>query len=235
MRLFGHSIDEISNIVLIGGGETCEEVVTAIYSQDTNIKIIEKNVNIAEKLSEKLNNVSILHGDPLDFDVLTAADIDGVEMVISMTIDDKTNILACLLAKKLGAKRVAAVLNDSSYSELLSSLGGSTIIDSRSAAISKILHYLRKGDIEDVIELENGEVEVIVIDVSSRSHAVGILIEDIESKNEIYVAAIYRDNKAYMAPQQMLINVDDKIMFSIRKNLVEKVLKLFQDKPKYLA
>ena len=234
MSLFGYSAEEESNIIFIGGGSVCEEIVNTISTSDISIKIIENDLECAEELSEKLNRAEVLHGDPLDSDVLESANVSSSGVVISMTDDDKINILSCLLSKKLGAKRVAAILNDSSYTDLLYSLGINSILDSRLASVSKILNHIKKGGIEDIISFDDEEIEVLAIDVFNNSHAVGILSNDITTKNDVYISAIVRNEEIFILPQKMLINAGDKVLFVIRKNSVERILKLFQEKPKYL-
>ena len=237
MRLFGYENNDSSNVILIGGGYICEEVVESISikDMDLNIKIIEENISKAELLSEKINNAEIIHGNPLDADILEAAGIANTEVVVSMTNDDKANVLACLLAKKCGAKRASAVLNDSSYSKLLYSFGINTILDSRQATVSKILHYIRKGGIENILSFNNDEVEILAIDVLDNSHAIGVLTNDITSKDEIYIGAIVRGDVVITLPKNILINAGDKVLFVVRKNSIDRLLKLFQEKPKYLS
>lgn len=234
MSLFGYSSEDEPNIIFIGGNDVCEEVVSSISDQSATIKVIESDLSRAEELSEKLNNAEVLHGDPLNSDVLEAADMGNSGIVISVTNDDKINILSCLLAKKLGAKRVAAILNDSSYSEILYSLGINSILDSRMASVSKVLHHIHKGRVEDILSFDEAKIEVIALEVFDNSHAVGILVEDILIKNEVYIPAILRGDEVFILPQKMLINAGDKVLFLIHRNAMDRVLKLFQEKPKYL-
>ena len=234
MELFGYSADEESNIIFIGGGEVCEEIVSSISSKDISIKVIESDIDRAEELSEKLDNAEILHGDPLSSDVLESSDIGNSGIVISVTNDDKINILSCLLSKKLGAKRVAAILNDSSYSDILYSLGINSILDSRMASVSKILHHIRKGSVEDIMAFDEAEIEVLAMDVSDNSNVVGTLTDDIMVKNEVYIPAIVREDQVVILPQKVLINVGDKVLFLIKRNALDRIMYLFQEKPKYL-
>ncbi|MDR3223965.1 MAG: Trk system potassium transporter TrkA [Holosporales bacterium] len=235
MNLFGYEADETNSVVIVGGGSICEEISNLIVSLDVDVKIIEENFNVAEVLAEKFEAINIVHGNPLDSDVLRTANISETGIVISMTEDDKTNILACLLAKKLGAKRCAAVLNNISYCDLLYTLGINAILDSRSAIISKILHHIRKGGTEDVLNLEGDEIEIIVIEALNNSYIIGTFAKKLLSKNEVLIAAIVRNNEISMLPKKKLINAGDRILLAIRKNATNKVLNLFQAKPKYLA
>jgi trk system potassium uptake protein TrkA len=94
IELFGYTKDEKNNVVIIGGNELCQEIVETTFREDVSIKVIESDLAIAEKLSEKLDDVEILHGNPFDDGVLAIADVRAANVVISMTPDDKTNILS---------------------------------------------------------------------------------------------------------------------------------------------
>ena len=234
MALFGYSIDKPSNVIFIGGNEICEEVIKNIASNDIAIKVIENDLARAEKLSDALSNVEILHGDPLNSEILAISGIRNAEVVIAVTNDDKINILSSLLSKKLGAKRVATILNDSSYADILYSLGINSILDSRMATVTKILQYIHEGSIEDILSLDDAKIEILALNVSEDSYAVGTLTDDIIIKNEAYIPAIVRGEQLFMLPKHFLLNAGDKILFVARKDAVDKILKIFRDKPKYL-
>lgn len=234
MAMFGYLADEESNIIFIGGGEVCEEIISSMTSRDISIKVIESDLARAEELSENLDNAEVLHGDPLNSDVLESADVNNSGIVISLTNDDKINILSSLLSKKLGAKRVAAILNDSSYSDILYSLGINSILDSRMASVAKILHHIRKGRVEDILSFEETEIEVFALDVFDNSHAVGTLTDDLVVKNEIFIPAMLRGDEVIILPKRVIINAGDKVLFISKQNSMDRILKLFQEKPKYL-
>lgn len=234
MALFGYPADNNSDVIFIGGNDICEEVINNITSKDISIKVIESDLARAEELSEALNNVEILHGDPLNPEILETSGVYNADVVISVTDDDKINILSSLLLKKLGAKRVATILNDSSYADILYSLGINSILDSRMATVLKILHYLREGSVEDIMSFEEPKIEIVALNVSENSNAVGILTSDIVIKNEIYISAIVRREQVFILPKKFLLNAGDKVLFVIHKKAIDKILKIFQEKPKYL-
>ena len=234
MALFGYSVDKTSNVIFIGGNEICEEVIKNITSNDISIKVIENDLPRAEELSDALNNVEILHGDPLDSEILAMSGIRNAEVVIAVTNDDKINILSSLLSKKLGAKRVATILNDSSYADILSALGVNSILDSKMATVAKILQYIHEGNIEDILSFNDEQIKILALNVSEDSYAVGTLTDDIIIKNEAYIPVIVRGEQLFMLPKHFLLNAGDKVLFVVRKSAVDRILKIFQEKPKYL-
>ncbi|MDR3031181.1 MAG: Trk system potassium transporter TrkA [Holosporales bacterium] len=236
LKLFGVNESGIGDVIIIGGGNICKEVVLSISNSnlDMRIKIIEPDKKQAEILSENFNKINVLYGNPLEKDIIDISDMKNAELVISITNDDKINILSCLIAKKSGAKRVSAILNDSVSSDVLYSLGVNVILDSKQAIISKILRFIRKGRMETLLGFEDGS-EIISIDVVDNSHIIGSLTDDICSNGEILIIAIYRNNEAHILPKRMLISSGDKVIFISKKTVIDRILNLFHEKPKYLA
>lgn len=235
MAVFGIKNPEYNNLVIIGGNDICEDIVSNINESflDVAIKIVQNKFQDARYISEKFKNVDILYGNPLEKEILDMADISNAGFVIAMTGDDRTNILSCLMAKKLGAKRVSAILNDSTYSDVIYSLGVNDILDSRQAVVSKILNFIRKGGISSLL-MFNDQTEIISIDVFDNSHAVGCITADMSVRGEVLILAIKRNNDILLLPQKTLIQSGDKIIFITKKSSIERMMKLFQEKPKYL-
>ncbi len=237
MNLFGYIASDSNNIVIIGGGIIGEEIARSVIHEidDINIKIIERDITRAEKLSEEVDEcIEVLYGDALDIDILKCIISKDTNVSISVTNDMKTNILSCLLSKELGAKRVVAMVNDSSSSAMLNTLGINTILDSRQAVISKILRYIKKGGVENIFTFSDDSIELITIDVSDHSNAIGLLMDDISSKNHVIIAALFRDNELFLLPKGFVIRSGDKILFSAVRESIIKLTQLFKDRPQYL-
>ncbi|MDR0552924.1 MAG: Trk system potassium transporter TrkA [Holosporales bacterium] len=236
MELFGYSERVENRVLLVGGGKIAEEIAKSVQGLNTDIsvKIIERNMKRAEELSEDLQDIEIIHGDALDFEILSESIADGVNTVISTTGDDKKNILSCLLAKKCGARKIAAMVNSITNIPLLQALGINTILDSRKAIVSKILHYIKNGNVDNVFTFADDSIEIFIINIVDSSRAIGVLIEDICPDETVAVSCLVREDKVHMTPKRMVINAGDKIVLVSSKDSVHKINNLFKEKPKYL-
>ncbi|MDR2458555.1 MAG: Trk system potassium transporter TrkA [Holosporales bacterium] len=235
MHLFGYTSEEINTAVVIGGSRLCEAIVTSAVQSGVAIKVVESDLSQAERLTAQFDETTtVLYGEPFDPNVLIAAGVNEAGVVISATDDDKTNVISCMLAKKLGARRVAAVMNDSSYSQILHSLGINAVLNARLATVTKALHFLRNGKVESVLTIEDGEVEVLEIDVREGCYAVGMQVSEIESKDTVQVTAIATEVNVLTMPKKSIISPGNKILITVRKGALNKVIRLFQNRPKYL-
>jgi trk system potassium uptake protein TrkA len=229
--------DDCNNVVFIGGSDLAFQIARAIAASDLqiNIKLVEKDSKRAEFLSENLNNVEVIYGDAFDIETLDGASIKSSDCVIASTDDDKTNIISCLLAKKYGAKRVATLLNDLSYSKIIQSIGINTIIDPRQEAIFNALRYIHKGGIDVVKISSDGRIYIVSVDVLDNSFAVGAFINTVCTKGEVQIATLIRNTTTYINPHNLIINAGDKIVLVVGKTALKRIEKFFAVTPKYLA
>jgi trk system potassium uptake protein TrkA len=222
-------------LILVGNSTVCAEIIRSIRQEDmlTTIKIIDNShTNQVETLLENFDDVDVIRGNPLNPDVFSDL-LEENSRVISLTDDDQTNILVCLLAQKHGIKKAIAIVNDTSNMLLATNLGVNTILSSKKIVISKILDYIEKKD-DNFIVLTNDQMNIIAIEVREESSAVGILIDDLKQNEKVVVATLIRNDEIYMMPKRMAINVKDKILLVVEKKLTEKITSLFKKKPKYL-
>jgi trk system potassium uptake protein TrkA len=87
----------------------------------------------------------VLHGDGSDQSLLVEENIHDTDLVVTLTGDEETNILASLLAKRLGAKKTITQINKFSYFSLMSTIGIEQVVSPRLSAINTILQHIRRG------------------------------------------------------------------------------------------
>src|SRR5690606_4772554 len=135
----------------------------AIALEQTNqVKVIERNPQRARFISEQLNKAIVLVGDAADEDLLIEENIDSVDVFCSLTNAEEANILAAMLAKRLGAKKAMALINRPSYAELVESSGTIDVaISPQQITIGSLLAHVRRGDVVKVHSLKRGAAEAI--------------------------------------------------------------------------
>ena len=173
------------------------------------MKIIEKNAHYAEVASRTLHNAEILNGDALSSAIMQEADMVDCDTFISVTNDDKTNILAALLAKKHGAQRVISLLNDMQNTSFFLSQGIDSIIDQNAITVATILKIIRQRSVRFVYTLE-GIIEIIEAPIDETSHILGLTIEEITLPGQAFVAALKRKDDVYLLPQNFVLSAQDR-------------------------
>ncbi len=236
MIAFGYEESEGRQMLIVGGGSIGKTLALEIEATQPGVvvKMIEKNQERSEIAARLLKNTDVLCGDALDYDILNEASVHNCETVVAVTDDDKVNILASLLAKRCGAGRSLALLNNIHHASLVTSLGVDGVINPRSITVSSILQYVRQGRIRSVHTLGDGHVEVIEAEARETSHIIGLTVDDVTIKGSVMIAAIVRDKEVLLAPTKVIISVGDFLVIVAKKDAVKKVEKLFSIRPSYL-
>lgn len=217
-------------LVIAGGGNIGFRLSQAL-EDDYNIKIIEYSPKRAAYLSEKLNRAVVLNGSATDQELLLDENIDKTDVFLALTNDDEVNIMASLLAKRLGAKKVMTLINNPVYADLMQGGEIDIAISPQQATTSSLLAHVRKADTVSVHSLRRGAAEALEIIVhgdEKSSKVVGRAIGDIKSPPGATLAALVRNGEVIIAHHDTVIHAEDHvIVFVVDKENTKAVEKLF--------
>lgn len=236
MTGFGFSSTSTRQVLIAGGGSIGLTLASELsaFSQKMHVKVIEKDPERSEHVARLLSNQEVLCGDILDLEMLQEANIHETETFISVTADDKVNILSALLAKRMGAQRSMALLNNMDYASLVMSFGVDATISPNAITVSTILQHVRQGQIHAVHVLSHGKIEIIEAEPLESSAVVGLMVADINIKGKINVAGLIRGDQTLLPTPNTLIRVGDRLIIVVLKDSVPKVEKLFAARASYL-
>jgi trk system potassium uptake protein TrkA len=151
----------VKRMMIAGGGKVGPAAGARDPSQ-YQLKIIEQQRARCEYLATQLPaDVLVLQGDSTDEDLLGDENVQDMDLFLALTSDDEDNIMACLLAKRMGARRVLAVINRQAYADLVQGTQIDIAISPSHAVIGELLAYVRRGDVEAVHSLRRGAAEAL--------------------------------------------------------------------------
>ncbi|MCB1486372.1 MAG: Trk system potassium transporter TrkA [Bauldia sp.] len=230
LGIFGHEEQEAHRVVIAGGGNIGLYVAEALEARGSKakVKIIEASRDRAIAIADRLKRTVVLHGDALDQELLQEADVQDADTLVSLTNDDEVNILACVMAKRLGAASNMALINNRSYPAFAGTLGIDATVSPRSVTISKILQHVRRGRIRGVHTIENGLAEVIEAEALQTSPLVGKALRDLDLPDGIRIGAIYRGNKVIMPDGGTEIAAKDRVIIFAVAERVRQVEQMFR-------
>ena len=230
LSIFGHEEPEANRVVIAGGGNIGLYVARALEQRQSNtkIKMIEASRGRAVSVADELKRSVILHGSALDQTILNEADVGNADTMIALTNEDEVNILASVMAKKLGCRRNLSLLNNPSYPAFANALGIDAFINPRAVTISKILQHVRRGRIRGVHSLQNGAAEVVEAEALDTSPLVGRPLRDIELPTGIRVGAVFRDGEVLTPNGDLQIEAQDRIVIFAMANRVRQVEQMFR-------
>jgi trk system potassium uptake protein TrkA len=229
----------VKRVMIAGGGKVALRLARQTHAS-YQLKMIEQNPARCQYLATQLpNDVLVLQGDATDEDLLGDENVQDMDLFAALTDDEEDNIMACLLAKRMGARRVLALINRQAYADLVQGTQIDIAISPSQAVIGELLAYVRKGDVEAVHSLRRGAAEVLELIVRGdrkTCKVVGRRIEEIGLPNGAKIGAIVRsvdDNAGHrrvIVPHHdtMVETQDHVIVFVPNKSMVRQVEKLFQ-------
>jgi trk system potassium uptake protein TrkA len=221
----------VRRVVIAGGGNIGVRLALAL-EQTNQVKIIERDPQRARQISEQLNKAIVLVGDAADEELLLEENIDNVDVFCALTNSEEANILSSMLAKRLGASKVMALINRASYVDLVEAGSIDIAISPQQVTIGSLLAYVRRGDVVKVHSLRRGAaeaIEAIAHGDESESKVVGRKIEDIELPKGAAIVTLVRDNRVIIGHHDTVIETDDHvIIFLTDRRKIENLEKLFE-------
>ena len=223
--------DPVRRVVIAGGGNIGVRLALAL-EQTNQVKIIERDPVRARQISEQLNKAIVLVGDAADEELLLEENIDNVDVFCGLTNSEEANILSCMLAKRLGAHKVMALINRASYVDLVESGSIDIAISPQQITIGSLLAHVRRGDVVKVHSLRRGAaeaMEAIAHGDADSSKVVGRRIEDIDLPKGTAIVAIVRGDQVIIAHHDTVVETDDHvILFMTDRRKIERLESLFQ-------
>ena len=223
--------DPVRRVVIAGGGNIGVRLALAL-EQTNQVKIIERDTRRARSISERLNKAIVLVGDAADEELLLEENIDNVDVFCALTNSEEANILSAMLAKRLGARKVMALINRPAYSDLVQSSSIDIAISPQQITIGSLLAHVRRGDVVKVHSLRRGAaeaIEAVAHGKEEESKVVGRKIEDIELPRGTNIITIVRGDQVIIAHHDTVIKTDDHvILFMTDRRKIDRLENLFQ-------
>jgi len=218
-------------IVIAGGGNIGYRLARKIESR-YSVKVLEHSEARCQWLSNHLKHAIVLRGDASDQELLLDENIEDTDLFIAVTNDDEANIMASLLAKRLGARKVMTLINNTAYVDLVQGGDIDIAISPSQSTIGSLLTHVRRGDIANVYSLRRGAAEAIEAvahgDIKT-SKVVGRAVEDIDLPEGCSIGAIVRGEVVIIAHDHSVIETGDHvILFLVDKRRTSDVERLFQ-------
>ncbi|VAX06266.1 Trk potassium uptake system protein TrkA [hydrothermal vent metagenome] len=218
-------------LIFAGGGSIGRRLCAALEGK-YRVKLIEKNIACAKLVAEELEKTIVLRGDAADEELLLEENIEDTDVFCAVTNDDEANILSAMLAKRLGARKVMALINRGSYVDLVQNTSIDVVISPQQATMGSLLTHIRRGDVVNVHSLRRGAaeaIEAIAHGDTISSKVVGRSIEEIALPKGTSIGAVVRGDQVLIAHHDTVIESEDHvILFLVDKRRIPDVEKLFQ-------
>ncbi len=197
---------------IVGGGNIGLQLALLFEARGLTVKLIDQDETRARYLASELNSSLVLLGDAREKEVLVTENIGKMDVFVSVTEDEETNILTCLLAKSLGVRDTVARVNKSSYVSLLSTIGIDHSVSPRLAAVNSFMNYIREGKVFASVSIGAEEAEILEIELTSDSPYLNKAIKDLDLPKGILILSILRKGIVIVPQGSTVIQPEDHII-----------------------
>lgn len=233
LKIFDKYKAPVQRAMIIGGGRIGLRLANMLEQKNIYTKIVEKKPDRCRLLAERLNKTVVLQGDGSDQDLLLEENIQDMDVVVTLTNDEETNILASLLAKRMGARQAITRISKFGYFPLMSMIGIDQVVSPRLSAINSILQHIRRGKVLSAISIKGEQAEVMEAVALETSDIVGKPLKNISFPKGTLVTGIIRDEHVTIPSGESIIEPGDRIIIFAQKSAISKVEKILTVKLEY--
>ena len=212
---------KIEDVMILGGSNISYYLAKSLEKQGISVKIIEKDREVAERLSEELDSSLIIYGDGTDINLLEEEELEKMDAFIGATGFDEQNMLMALMAKQAGVTKTLAKISKSNYNKIIDRLDIDGVLNPIYISASNILKFIRGGKVLSVSLLLGGEAEVTEVIVDKKSPFVNKKLKDLDIGSGLIIGAIYRNREVIIPKGDDQILANDRIVIFTLEEDVE--------------
>ncbi len=226
MELSGQSNIQIKNLMILGGSRIGIRVATELQNE-LNIKLVDYNAEKAYRLAETLDRTLIINEDGRNTEAMMEEGLSNMDAFVAVTGRSETNILAAMLAKRMGVKKVIAEVENLNYIHLAESIGIDTIINKKLVTASNIFRFTMSTDVQAIKCLTGCDAEVLEFIVRPNSPATKGRIGELGLPSGAIIGGIVRGDKVFIAEDSMSIVPYDRVVVFAMPSSVQAVGNFF--------
>lgn len=233
LSVFDKHAEPIRRVLIVGGGRIGFRLASLLEERSVYTKIVEKDANCCTELAEKLNKTVVLHGDGSDLELLRQENIQDMDVVITLTNDEETNIISSLLAKRMGVRKTITRISKLSYFPLMSMIGLEQVVSPRHSAINTILQHIRRGKVLSAMSIKDQQAEVMEAVAMETSDIVGKPLKRVSLPPGVLVACIIHKDEIIIPTGESVIKPDDRIIIFASRKAIPKIEKILAVRLEY--
>ncbi len=228
-RLAGYDGFSLRRVMIAGGSTEGEYLAELLEKNGVECTILDHDRRRCLELAEKLPKSLVLHADATDLELLEMEGVSGIDGFVSSTGHDETNMLASLLAKSVGARKVVSLIHKFDYLPLVPKVGIDAAVSPRMSTVNAILRYVRRGRVMTVAALKGIDAEAIEFNVGPNCAVLGRPIRELHIPKKAVIGTILRGDEVILPRGDDQIELGDEVIVFTLPEAVGEVEKLFAE------
>lgn len=225
----GHDNKALRRVMIAGGSEVGRLLAKKMCEdkQKWQIKLIEPDEQIATRIANSNRDILVLNGDPTDPNLLVVEGIQEMDAFISVTDDEESNIISCLMAKHLEVKKTVALVSKTQYVPLSQTIGIDAIVNVKASASDEIHRQIRQGMMLTVKALQGIKAEIIEVVAGKNCKMLDVPIKDLSLPEGVVLGGILHKDNVEIAVGDSVIQKGDRVIILALPRAIKKVDELF--------
>jgi len=218
-RQIGLPRTRVRQTMLIGGGRIAFYLAKELETAGMDVKIIERDLERCEELSEILPEVSILHGDGTDQHLLLEEGIEHMDAIVALTGIDEENIIISLYADRTTKAKIITKVNRDSYQQIVGQLELGSVFYPRRICADNVVRYVRAmqdsdayASMETLCKIASGKAEALEFRVTREAEYCGVPLQNLSLRSNLLIGCITRDRKLITPRGNDTIEVGDSVI-----------------------
>ena len=226
LALSGKTNVEIKNMMILGGSRIGMRIAMELQ-ESMNIKLVDYNADKAYHLAELLDKTLIINEDGRNIDAMLEEGLNNMDAFVAVTGRSETNILAAMLAKRMGVKKVIAEVENLNYIALAESIGIDTIINKKLITASNIFRFTMNTDVQAIKCLTGSEAEVLEFIVKPNSPATKSPVRKLDFPSHAIIGGVVRGDRTFIVDGDFQINAYDRVVVFSLPDSIGRIGKYF--------
>ena len=228
VEFMGKSNEKLEQIIILGGGKVGRATAHLLEQEkDLKIKLIDSNPENSYRLAEELKKTLVIQGDGRDFDLLAQEGVMDADALISVTSDEETNILTCLLAKHLKVTKTISLINRDEYMPIMAPIGINAAVNTNVVTSNTILRLIRRGNLVSLVTIAGVDAEIMEYKVSDNSKLINKSLSQVHLPKNTIVGAITRDSEVLIPVGSTIFQAGDLVVIFTLPQSIHDIEKIF--------
>ncbi|MDA3911539.1 MAG: Trk system potassium transporter TrkA [Bacteroidales bacterium] len=219
-------------IIIAGAGEVGKYLAKMLSKENHNITVIDTDNERLAAIGSQYDLMTVL-GSGSSFETLEEAKTKGVDLFIAVTHSEEVNLISAVLAKRLGAKKTIARIDNLEYIHPLRrmhfiNMGVDRMIYPEKIAAQEIISLIRQTGTNQIFEFSGGRLKLFVVTLDKDAPIVNMSLKEASafSKRIDYRAvAIERDNKTIIPGGDDILRSGDNVYVITSPEGIDSLLK----------
>jgi trk system potassium uptake protein TrkA len=223
LALVGVVEDDRSRIIIGGASSIGLALAKRLMERGQRVVVIEDEHDRSKLAADELIPSLVIAGKVTDQGLLEENQIENVSTFVAVTEDHETNLVACLLAKRLGAGRTLALVDNPALVAMVSDIGIDAIISQRLLTIGLTMQHIRGAGVRSGAALLEDEVEIMEVEAVRGCRLTSGPLMEVKLPKGVLVAAVKRGDKLAIPGGRDTVEAGDHVLLITTSDLASKL------------